>query len=38
MKFEDAQQNMNLAYFGGGTGVLVSGLVWCIAGFVALLH
>ncbi|MEN8637215.1 hypothetical protein ABFV74_16015 [Pseudoalteromonas distincta] len=37
MKFEYAQQNMNLAYFGGGTGVLVSGLVWCIAGFVALL-
>jgi len=27
MKFEDAQQNMNLSYFGGGTGALVSGLV-----------
>lgn len=38
MKFEDAQQNMNLSYFGGGTGALVSGLVWCVAGFFALLH
>ena len=32
MKFEDAQKDMNFSYFGGGTGVLVSGLVWCIAG------
>ena len=38
MKFEEAQQDMNLSYFGGGTGVLVSGLVWCIAGVVALLY
>lgn len=38
MKFEDAQKDMNYSYFGGGTGVLVSGIVWCIAGFVALLH
>ena len=38
MKFEEAQQNMNFSYFGGGTGVLVSGLVWCIAGVVALLY
>lgn len=36
MKFEDAQKDMNFSYFGGGTGVLVSGLVWCIAGLVAL--
>lgn len=36
MKFEEAQQDMNFSYFGGGTGVLVSGLVWCIAGVVAL--
>ena len=27
-----------ISYFGGGTGVLVSGLVWCIAGSVALLY
>lgn len=38
MKFEDAQKDMNFAYYGGGTGVLVSGLVWCVAGIVALLH
>jgi hypothetical protein len=38
MKFEDAQKDMNFAYIGGGTGVLVSGLVWCIAGLVGLLH
>ncbi len=38
MKFEDAQQDMSYSYFGGGTGVLVSGLVWCIAGLVALLY
>ncbi len=38
MKFKDAQNDMNFSYFGGGTGVLVSGLVWCIAGIVALLY
>ncbi|MCK8116937.1 hypothetical protein MTF68_05140 [Pseudoalteromonas sp. 2CM37A] len=38
MKSEDVQQNINLAYFGGGTGALVSGLVWSIAGFVTLLY
>ena len=38
MKFEDAQKDMNFAYCGGATGVLVSGLVWCIAGIVALLY
>ncbi len=37
MKFNDAQNNMNISYFGGGTGILVSGLVWCISGLVALL-
>ena len=35
MKFEDAQNDMNFSYFGGATGVLVSGLVWCIAGCAA---
>jgi hypothetical protein len=38
MKFEDAQNDMNFSYFGGGTGALVSGLVWCIAGTAALLY
>ncbi|TDR20714.1 DUF7010 family protein [Marinicella litoralis] len=38
MKFEDAQKDMNFSYYGGGTGVLVSGIVWSLAGLVALLH
>lgn len=38
MEFDSAQKDMNLSYFAGGTGVLVSGLVWCISGMVALLH
>jgi hypothetical protein len=38
MKFEEAQKDMNFAYFGGATGVLISGLVWCIAGVVGLLY
>ena len=38
MKFEDAQNDMNFSYFGGAAGVLVSGLVWCVAGLVALLY
>jgi hypothetical protein len=38
MKFEDAQNDMNFSYFGGGTGVLVSGLVWFTAGIVALMY
>jgi hypothetical protein len=29
MEFEDAQNDMNFSYFGGGTGVLISGLVYC---------
>lgn len=38
MKFEEAQKDMDFSYFGGGTGVLVSGVVWSIAGVVALLY
>ncbi len=38
MKFEEAQKDMNISYFGGATGVFVSGLIWCISGFVALLY
>jgi hypothetical protein len=36
MNFEEAQENMNVSYYGGGTGVFASGLVWSIAGMVAL--
>lgn len=35
MNFKDAQNNMDDAYFGGSTGVLVSGIIWCIAATVA---
>jgi hypothetical protein len=38
MKFEVAQRDMNFSYFGGAAGVFVSGLVWCLAGFMALLY
>ena len=38
MKFEDAQDDMRSSYFGGATGVIVSGLIWCIAGLVTLLY
>jgi hypothetical protein len=38
MNFKHAQNEMNLVYFGGFTGVLVSGLVWCIAGVVGLFY
>ncbi len=37
MEFEAAQHDMRRAYIGGSTGVLISGLVWCIAGWVALI-
>lgn len=35
MEFRNAQKDMRIAYFGGGTGVIVSGLVWLAAGLVA---
>ena len=38
MNFDLAQKDMNTAYFGGGAGVLVSGLIWCLAGITALLY
>ena len=38
MKFEDAQKDMSLSYYSGGAGVFISGLVWCIAGLIAVLH
>ncbi|MEM9773742.1 MAG: hypothetical protein AAF902_04120 [Chloroflexota bacterium] len=34
MDFIKAQQNMRDAYFDGGPGMLVSGLVWLIAGLI----
>jgi len=37
MEFDEAQENMDFSYFGGGTGVLISDLVWCSAGIAALL-
>ena len=38
MNFEEAQKDMNFSYFGGATGVLVSGLVWCLSGLAALMY
>ncbi len=38
MNFAAAQKDMRQAYFNGGTGVLVSGLVWSVAGVVALFY
>jgi hypothetical protein len=36
MTFDDAQKEMSFAYYGGATGVFVSGVVWCLAGTTAL--
>ncbi len=38
MEFKQAQKDMDLAYFGGATGVVISGLVWCCAGLIAVLY
>lgn len=38
MEFEEAQKDMEFSYFGGGAGVFASGLVWCMAGLIALLQ
>lgn len=38
MTFEEAQKDMNFSYFGGGTGVIVSGIVWTLAGFIGLFY
>ncbi len=38
MDFKLAQDDMRYSYFGGGTGVFASGLIWCIAGITALLY
>lgn len=36
MLFEELQKDMRTAYIGGGTGILVSSLVWFISGFTGL--
>ena len=38
MIFTDAQKDMDYSYYGGATGVLVSGLIWCIAGLIGLTY
>lgn len=35
MDFKDFQKDMRVAYLGGGTGILVSALIWLISGIVA---
>jgi len=37
MEIKAAQEDMRSAYFGGGTGVLASSLVWMAAGLMALM-
>lgn len=32
MNFKDSQQDMRIAYLGGGTGILASGVIWLISG------
>lgn len=34
MEFKESQEDMNISYYGGATGVLASGIIWCIAGLV----
>lgn len=34
MDFGEAQKNMRWAYVNGGLGVLVSGIIWVVAGLV----
>ncbi len=36
MDFRKAQDNMNYSYFGGGPGIMASGVVWAISGIIAL--
>ncbi len=38
MNITDAQHDMRDGYFWGATGVLTSGLVWCVAGIVCLVY
>lgn len=36
MRIEDAQKDMRTAYLDGGSGVLVSGIVWLVSGILAI--
>lgn len=36
MNISDAQKDMRYGYFGGGVGMFVSGMVWFVAGVIAL--
>lgn len=36
MNFKAAQKDMRIGYYAGGTGALVSGLIWIAAGLIAL--
>lgn len=38
MDFLEAQKDMRNAYLGGGSGVLISGIVWITAGIVAIYY
>ena len=38
MNIQDAQSDLRQAYWGGGPGVLISGLVWLAAGMGAVAH
>lgn len=37
MNFTEAQEDMRISYFGGGPGVLASGVVWLASGVTAIL-
>ena len=36
MSFKEFQKDMRIAYLGGGTGILVSGIVWLISGLAGM--
>tara|TARA_R110000737_G_scaffold321356_1_gene333296 strand:- start:49 stop:588 length:540 start_codon:yes stop_codon:yes gene_type:complete len=36
MNFKEFQKDMRIAYLGGGTGILVSGVVWLISGLAGI--
>lgn len=36
MKFIELQKDMRVSYLGGGTGILISGMVWSVSGILGL--
>lgn len=36
MNFKEFQKDMRIAYLGGGTGIIVSGLIWLISGLAGM--